>query len=139
MARGFAYLVAIIDWYARRVLAWRLSNTLDTGLCLEALRDALTRFGRPTIFNIDPGSQFTSGDLDPVSAHRRRTARGSRHRPAGLVAGHDDDENRPSRLHLDNARFWSKRWGPRHESVDVRRALLWYHRPTCPRRLTRCC
>ena len=61
MARGFAYLVAIIDWYSRRVLAWRLSNTLDTGFCLEALRDALTRFGRPTIFNTDQGSQFTAG------------------------------------------------------------------------------
>ena len=63
MARGFAYLVAIIDWYSRRVLAWRLSNTLDTGFCLEALRDALTRFGRPTIFNTDQGSQFTAGDF----------------------------------------------------------------------------
>ena len=46
MARGFAYLVAIIDWYSRRVLAWRLSNTLDTGFCIEALRDALAHFGR---------------------------------------------------------------------------------------------
>ena len=63
MARGFAYLVAVIDWYSRRVLAWRLSNTLDTGFCLEALRDALTRFGRPTIFNTDQGSQFTAGDF----------------------------------------------------------------------------
>ena len=63
MARGFAYLVAIIDWYSRRVLAWRLSNTLDTGFCLEALRDALTRFGRPTIFNTDQGSQFTARDF----------------------------------------------------------------------------
>ena len=63
MARGFAYLVAIIDWYSRRVLAWRLSNTLETDFCIEALRDALTRFGRPTIFNTDQGSQFTAGDF----------------------------------------------------------------------------
>ena len=68
MARGFAYLVAIIDWYSRRVLAWRLSNTLDTGFCIEALRDALAHFGRPTIFNTDQGSQFTAGGLHPRSA-----------------------------------------------------------------------
>ena len=53
MARGFAYLVAIIDWSSRRVLAWRPSNTQDTGFCIEALRDALAHFGRPTIFNTD--------------------------------------------------------------------------------------
>ena len=234
MARGFAYLVAIIDWYSRRVLAWRLSNTLDTGFCLEALRDALTRFGRPTIFNTDQGSQFTAGDftralrdreikismdgkgryldnifverlwrslkseeiylhpydslteareesgatsastmtrdrirrwairrrprsttrrrgappheracrlgagcrcarpppgsplrsdpaprgaggdLDPVSAHRRGAITGSRPRPATQLARHDHDENRPGRLHLSKARFWSERWGPPH-------------------------
>ena len=70
MARGFAYLVAIIDWYSRRVLAWRLSNTLDTGFCIEALRDAFTRFGRPTIFNTDQGAQFTAGDFIRVLRDR---------------------------------------------------------------------
>lgn len=60
MARGFAYLVAVIDWYSRRVLAWRLSNTLDTTFCVEALQEALSRFGCPKIFNTDQGSQFTS-------------------------------------------------------------------------------
>jgi putative transposase len=59
MARGFAYLVAIIDWYSRRVLAWRLSNSLETTFCLEALQEALQRFGKPEIFNTDQGSQFT--------------------------------------------------------------------------------
>ena len=59
MARGFLYLVAIIDWYSRYVLSWRLSNTLDTDFCVEALEDAL-RKGRPDIFNTDQGSQFTS-------------------------------------------------------------------------------
>ena len=59
MARGFLYLIAIMDWYSRYVLAWRLSNTLDTGFCLEALKEAL-RGGRPDIFNTDQGSQFTS-------------------------------------------------------------------------------
>jgi putative transposase len=63
MARGFAYLVAIIDWYSRRVLAWRLSNTLETGFCLEALQEALGRYRRPEIFNTDQGSQFTSKDF----------------------------------------------------------------------------
>jgi putative transposase len=59
MARGFLYLVAVIDWYSRYVLAWRLSNTMDTSFCLDALEDAL-RKGRPEIFNTDQGAQFTS-------------------------------------------------------------------------------
>ncbi len=59
MARGFLYLVAIIDWYSRYVLSWRLSNTLDTDFCIEALEEAL-RKGRPDIFNTDQGAQFTS-------------------------------------------------------------------------------
>ena len=70
MARGFAYLVAVLDWYSRRVLAWRLSNTLDTGFCIEALREALTRFGQPAIFNTDQGSQFTAVDFTRVLLDR---------------------------------------------------------------------
>jgi putative transposase len=57
---GFLYLVAIMDWATRRVLAWRLSNTMDTRFCLEALREAMDRYGTPGIFNTDQGSQFTS-------------------------------------------------------------------------------
>ena len=57
---GFFYLVAIMDWASRAVLAWRLSNTMDTSFCLEALEEALARFGKPEIFNTDEGSQFTS-------------------------------------------------------------------------------
>jgi putative transposase len=60
MARGFLYLVAIMDWASRAVLAWRLSNTMDVGFCVTALEEALARFGRPEIFNTDQGSQFTS-------------------------------------------------------------------------------
>ena len=59
MARGFLYLVAIIDWYSRYVLSWRLSNTLDAGFCVEALEEALKK-GKPDIFNTDQGAQFTS-------------------------------------------------------------------------------
>jgi putative transposase len=66
MAHGFAYLVAIIDWYSRRVLAWRLSNTLDTSFCEEALHEALTRFGKPGIFNTDQGSQFTAATFTGI-------------------------------------------------------------------------
>ncbi len=58
--RGFLYLVAIMDWYSRKVLSWRLSNTMDAAFCVEALEDALARYGRPVIFNTDQGSQFTS-------------------------------------------------------------------------------
>ena len=59
MAKGFMYLVAIMDWYSRRVLSWRVSNTLDTHFCIEALEEALQRFEAPEIFNTDQGSQFT--------------------------------------------------------------------------------
>jgi transposase InsO family protein len=60
MRRGFLYLVAIMDWFSRKVLAWRLSNTMDADLCVAALEEAIARFGRPEIFNTDQGSQFTS-------------------------------------------------------------------------------
>jgi putative transposase len=60
MRRGFLYLVAIMDWATRRVLSWRLSNTMDVDFCIAALEEALARFGRPEIFNTDQGSQFTS-------------------------------------------------------------------------------
>jgi putative transposase len=60
IGRGFLYLVAIIDWASRAVLAWRLSNTMDGGFCRAALEEALARFGKPEIFNTDQGSQFTS-------------------------------------------------------------------------------
>ena len=66
MWRGFLYLVAIMDWATRKVLAWRLSNTMDTGFCVMALEDALARFGRPDMFNTDQGSQFTSFDFTAV-------------------------------------------------------------------------
>ncbi len=60
MRRGFLYLVAIMDWASRKVLAWRLSNTMDTDFCVAALEEAIARYGRPGIFNTDQGSQFTS-------------------------------------------------------------------------------
>ena len=60
MARGFVYLAAVVDWFSRRVLAWRLSITLETEFCLDAVREALARHGKPEIFNTDQGSQFTS-------------------------------------------------------------------------------
>ncbi len=61
--RGFLYLVAIMDWATRHVLAWRLSNTMDASFCVEALAEALARYGRPEIFNTDQGSQFTCLDF----------------------------------------------------------------------------
>ena len=60
MARGFVYLAAVIDWFSRRVLSWRLSITMDTSFCIEALDEALSLHGKPEIFNTDQGSQFTS-------------------------------------------------------------------------------
>jgi putative transposase len=66
MARGFVYLVAVMDWYSRRVLSWRVSNTLDTSFCTEALEEAIERYGAPEIFNTDQGCQFTSEDFTGV-------------------------------------------------------------------------
>jgi len=66
MAHGFVYLLAIVDWFSRRVLAWRLSNTLDTGFCIEALDEAFRRWGTPEIFNTDQGAQFTAEDFVDV-------------------------------------------------------------------------
>ncbi len=63
MAKGFLYLVAIVDWYSRKVLSWRLSNTMDTSFCIEALEEALQYYGPPDIFNADQGSQFTSSEF----------------------------------------------------------------------------
>jgi putative transposase len=60
MARGFVYLAAVIDWFSRRVLAWRVSITMEVEFCLETVGDALSGYGRPAIFNTDQGSQFTS-------------------------------------------------------------------------------
>lgn len=63
MARGFVYLCAVVDWFSRRVLAWRLSITLEVEFCLEAVEEALARHGKPAIFNTDQGSQFTSAEF----------------------------------------------------------------------------
>ena len=79
MRHGFMYLTAVIDWYSRYVLSWRLSNTLDGGFCLEALNEALSR-GKPEIFNTDLGSQFTSreytGRLEEAGIAVSRDGRG---------------------------------------------------------------
>jgi putative transposase len=66
MARGFLYLVAIMDWYSRKVLAWRVSNTLESDFCVEALEEALRRNDAPAIFNTDQGAQFTSSAFTDV-------------------------------------------------------------------------
>ena len=63
MRRGFVYLIAVIDWYSRKVLSWRVSNTLTTDFCLDAVRDAIACYGQPEIFNTDQGSQFTSHEF----------------------------------------------------------------------------
>ena len=68
MAHGFLYLVAIVDWYSRKVLSWRLSNTMDPQFCIDALTEALETYGAPEIFNTDQGSQFTSTDFTSVLA-----------------------------------------------------------------------
>ena len=69
MPKGFLYLVAIMDWYSRAVLAWRLSNTLGADFCVEALEEALARYGKPEIFNTDQGCQFTGAEFTGVLKH----------------------------------------------------------------------
>lgn len=66
LAHGFVYLVAVIDWYSRRALSWRISNTLDTAFCVDCLEEALQRYGNPEIFNTDQGCQFTSENFTGV-------------------------------------------------------------------------
>lgn len=66
LARGFAYLVAIIDWYSRKVLSWRISNSMDASFCVDCLEDAMRHHGRPEVFNSDQGSQFTSAAFTDV-------------------------------------------------------------------------
>ena len=66
MARGFVYLCAVVDWFSRRVLSWRLSITMEAAFCIEAVEEALARYGKPDIFNTDQGSQFTSMDFTAV-------------------------------------------------------------------------
>ena len=71
MARGFVYLAAVVDWFSRRVLSWRVSIDMAADFCIEAVEDALAKYGRPTIFNTDQGSQFTSGDFTRVLLDHR--------------------------------------------------------------------
>jgi putative transposase len=71
MAKGFVYLVAVMDWFSRRVLAWRVSITMAADFCVEALREAMERFGQPDIFNTDQGAQFTSADFVGELAGRK--------------------------------------------------------------------
>src|SRR6516164_3494353 len=66
MARGFVYLAAVMDWFARRILAWQLSNTMDASFCINAVEEALAKYGCPQVFNTDQGSQFTSADSTGV-------------------------------------------------------------------------
>jgi putative transposase len=66
LAKGFVYLVAVMDWYSRKVLSWRISNSMDASFCVDCLEEALRNFGKPEIFNSDQGSQFTSADFTGV-------------------------------------------------------------------------
>jgi putative transposase len=66
MRRGFLFLVAVMDWYSRKILSWQLSNTMHADFCIEALQEAITRYGKPEIVNTDQGSQFTCAEFIEV-------------------------------------------------------------------------
>ena len=87
MARGFLYLIAIMDWHSRYLVAWRLSNTLETGFCAEALGDALKQ-GTPEVFNTDQGSQFTSREFRQIlQDHRVKISMDGHPKSPSLGAG----------------------------------------------------
>ncbi|NBO32608.1 MAG: IS3 family transposase [Cyanobacteria bacterium WB6_1B_304] len=69
MAKGHMYLVAVMDWYSRKVLSWRISNTMEEAFCIDALREAIAKYGKPLIFNTDQGSQFTGENWIGVLKH----------------------------------------------------------------------
>jgi hypothetical protein len=86
MAKGFVYLVAVMDWFSRRVLSWRLSITMEADFCVEALQEAIARHGQPEIFNTDQGVQFTSaGFLDELESHGIRVSMDGKGRFMGRV------------------------------------------------------
>lgn len=120
MARGFIYLAAVVDWFTRRVLAWRVSITLEVDFCIEAVEEALARHGAPDIFNSDQGSQFTSTDFIKVLAARE------------IRISMDGNSSNPSRA--------SRLIFPRPTSRRVRppkgyRRATWFSRRSPPR----CC
>ena len=84
MAKGFVYLTAVVDWFTRRVLTWRLSITMEAEFCVEALQEALARYGKPEIFNTDQGSQFTSAAFTSVLIESRCQ---DQHGRQGVLAG----------------------------------------------------
>ncbi len=101
------YLVAIIDWYSRKVLSWRVSNTMDTDFCIDALEEALQRHGTPEIFNTDQGAQFTSeaftGALKEHGIRISRTARAaimttSSWNGSGAASSTSASTSQPSRM-----------------------------------------
>ena len=104
LPRGFVYLVAVIDWYSRKVLSWRLSNTLDSGFCVDCLEQALQDYGTPEIFNTDQGSQFTSEAFTGVLLKK------------GISISMDDGRGRA----LDNI-FVERLWrSVKHEDVYLK-------------------
>ena len=88
MKRGFMYLVAVMDWYSRKVLSWRLSNTLDADFCVAALEEAISRYGAPEIFNTDQGAQFTGSKFTGVlKSNNIRISMDGRGRSHNLLVG----------------------------------------------------
>ena len=92
MSRGFMYLVAVMDWYSRKILSWRISNTLDSEFCLEAAKEAIGRYGAPEIFNTDQGAQFTSDAF------------------TGLLKGHDISISMDGRGRVQDNIFIERLW-----------------------------
>jgi putative transposase len=152
IGRGFLYLVAVIDWASRAVLAWRLSNTMEASFCVAALEEALARFGRPEIFNTDQGSQFTSaaftGTLAAAGIRISMDGRGggwttcsssgygarsntrtstSRATPTAARPGPGSRRGSPSTISSARIRRWQtvRRWRSGAKAQPVKSARLW--------------
>ena len=113
LARGFLHLVAIMDWWSRKVLAWRLSNTMGAAFCVDAMEEAMDRHGKPEIFNADQGSQFTSFDFTQTLKHAgmRISMDGKGRWPDNVLVGRPWRSLKHERVHLHA-------WTGGHEARD---------------------
>ena len=131
MARGFVYLAAVIDWLSRRVLAWRLSITMEAALCVEALEEALARYGRPEIFNTDQGSQFTSLAFTDVLTKAKVAISMDGRAPGGTMSSSNGSGGRSNTRRSISGP--TTRSAKPHLDRPLPGLLQWTEAPFCPR------
>jgi putative transposase len=144
MPTGFMYLCVVIDWYTRFILGWRLSNTLLADFCIDALKDAFREWGQPTIFNTDPGSQFTSKDfLKPLQERQVAISMDSKGRALDNIFVERfwrtlKYEHVYMRAYADGLSLWKGldeyfrfyNYGRKHQSLGYQTPAQWYLKET---------